>query len=216
MDERWEKVESLYHAARELDSHQQARFLDEACRSDAQMRQQVDDLLRHDRQTTSFLNTPAADQELLHKMKSLVESMAADDFHGTERFTVLRRLGAGGMGVVYEVQDPEVRISTTRGGGLRVTPIGEAPSRYQTVQCAGDAGGTRRHTRLRSDDGTFSWKRRRPRACDPRNTSLRVARRRLWDACFPGWRLVQRGSHAIRGADGANSFPRFGDRRTPP
>ena len=44
-------------------------------------------------------------EELVHNRKSLVESMAADDFSGTERFTVLRRLGAGGMGVVYEVHD---------------------------------------------------------------------------------------------------------------
>jgi hypothetical protein len=28
-----------------------------------------------------------------------------DDFPGTDRFTVIRRLGAGGMGVVYEVED---------------------------------------------------------------------------------------------------------------
>ncbi len=30
-----------------------------------------------------------------------------DDFAGTERFEVVRRLGAGGMGVVYEVRDRE-------------------------------------------------------------------------------------------------------------
>ena len=35
MNERWEKIERLYHAARELDRDQQGRFLDEAWRSDA-------------------------------------------------------------------------------------------------------------------------------------------------------------------------------------
>src|SRR5262245_9992692 len=44
-------------------------------------------------------------EELLDKLKLLVRSMGAEDFFGTERFTVLRRLGAGGMGVVYEAQD---------------------------------------------------------------------------------------------------------------
>jgi predicted Ser/Thr protein kinase len=62
--------------------------------------------------------------ELLDKMKLLVESMAAEDFFGTERFTVLRRLGAGGMGVVYEAQDLArgeiVALKTLR----HVTPAG--------------------------------------------------------------------------------------------
>ncbi len=42
------------------------------------------------------------------------------EFDGTERFTVLRRLGAGGMGVVYEVHDDErdVRVA------LKLLPLG--------------------------------------------------------------------------------------------
>ena len=44
MNEQWEKIERLYHAARELDRDQQARFLDEACRSDAEMRRQIAEL----------------------------------------------------------------------------------------------------------------------------------------------------------------------------
>ncbi len=42
------------------------------------------------------------------------------EFTGTERFSVLRRLGAGGMGVVYEVRDEErdVRVA------LKLLPLG--------------------------------------------------------------------------------------------
>jgi len=89
MNERWEKIETLYHAARELDRQHQARFLDEACHSDAEIRQKVDDLLRQDREHTSFLNTSAA-EEFANKLlaianiKSLVEAftrfMSAPDF----------------------------------------------------------------------------------------------------------------------------------------
>lgn len=47
-----------------------------------------------------------------------------DDFAGTDRFTVIRRLGAGGMGVVYEVHDQArhevVALKTLR----RTTPAG--------------------------------------------------------------------------------------------
>ena len=47
-----------------------------------------------------------------------------DDFAGTDRFAVIRRLGAGGMGVVYEVRDQArhevVALKTLR----RTTPAG--------------------------------------------------------------------------------------------
>ena len=82
MNELWEKVETLYHAARELDRQQQARFLDEACRTDAEIRQKVDDLLSQDRKQTSFLNTTAA-EEFADKLLEIDSQAAADDFSGT-------------------------------------------------------------------------------------------------------------------------------------
>ena len=54
-------------------------------------------LLDAHQKASSFLERPAGLPPLA--------TLADDDFSGTERFTVLRRLGAGGMGVVYEVQD---------------------------------------------------------------------------------------------------------------
>src|SRR4029453_5383517 len=45
---------------------------------------------------------------------------ADEEFSGTDRFTVLRRLGAGGMGVVYEVQD------NARGEGVALKTLRNA------------------------------------------------------------------------------------------
>src|SRR5213594_3991057 len=61
MNERWEKLQRLYHAARELDGEQRSHFLTEACRSDPDMRQQIDAFLQQDREQSSFLNAPAVD-----------------------------------------------------------------------------------------------------------------------------------------------------------
>jgi serine/threonine protein kinase len=58
-------------------------------------------------------------------MASLTMAPAERPFHGTERFAVVQRIGAGGMGVVYEAFDRErqerVALKTLRefdGGAL--------------------------------------------------------------------------------------------------
>src|SRR5260370_39363527 len=101
MNEGWEKIERLYHAARELDRDQQARFLDEACRSDAQMRRQVDDLLKQDREQNSFLNIPAV-QEFATPLtfKSCLPRGAR-----VGPYEITDLLGQGGLGEVYRARD---------------------------------------------------------------------------------------------------------------
>lgn len=45
MNERWQEIERIYHAARELDASAQAEFLAKACAGDDDLRREVESLL---------------------------------------------------------------------------------------------------------------------------------------------------------------------------
>src|SRR6185436_19936701 len=68
-------------------------YLDHACAGDPELRPEVMRLLAAHEATRSLVDPPT------HLVRG------EEHFPGTGRFRVLRRLGAGGMGVVYEVHD---------------------------------------------------------------------------------------------------------------
>jgi hypothetical protein len=81
---------------------------------DTVLRDEVEQLLRVYDRAAGGLAAPAfanASQmlPLLHRLTTVLRQSGAGEldtpFRGTERFTVLRRLGAGGMGVVYAAHD---------------------------------------------------------------------------------------------------------------
>jgi hypothetical protein len=128
------RVEELFHELAELSPEARTQYFAEHD-VDEETRHEVEKLLAFDSGASTSLQRDlglaarralagTGGEELLHKMKPLIDSMAADDFSGTNGFTVLRRLGAGGMGVVYEVQDlargETVALKTLR----HVTPAG--------------------------------------------------------------------------------------------
>ena len=72
-------------------------YLDQACASDPELRPDVMRLLAAHQDTRTFLEHPT----------DLLPTAVRGEVHfpGTGRFRVIRQLGAGGMGVVYEVHD---------------------------------------------------------------------------------------------------------------
>ena len=73
-------------------------YLDRTCAADLELRSDIVRLLAAHVGAESFLERPT--------WRPLLSSVGDDDgFRGTTRFTVRRRLGMGGMGVVYEVDD---------------------------------------------------------------------------------------------------------------
>ena len=100
--ERWEIVKEVFEAALELDPEQHAPYLDRACAGDAEVRREVEAMLIADGQAGPFIDTPvfATAQDLLADDESESPLPAA-----IGRYTILSRLGAGGMGEVYLAEE---------------------------------------------------------------------------------------------------------------
>lgn len=89
--ERFRKIRNLFEAALDRLPEARAAFLEEACRDDQDLREEVDRLLAAHQQTEGVLDRPA----LLRGDVGRMEGRTIDNYE------VLRELGRGGMGSVY-------------------------------------------------------------------------------------------------------------------
>ena len=102
--ERWNQVDQLLDAALDVPAEKRARFLDEACAGDQELRKELDALLASDDGARSFLEQPAlevAAKELAEKKESMLGQMIG-------HYEIVSQLGAGGMGEVYLAKDTKL------------------------------------------------------------------------------------------------------------
>src|ERR1043166_7465959 len=108
--ELWRRLEELFQAALERPPEDRKGFLDEACRNDADLRQQVELLLAKDVQAKSFLESSPLDDD----------SMPTAGLIGRQfgPYRVVSLLGAGSMGEVYRAHDSKL----DRDGAIKTLP----------------------------------------------------------------------------------------------
>src|SRR5262245_29234521 len=100
--DRWRQIGRLYNTALEMELEARAAFLDGACGDDAELRAEVESLLRARRHADGFIDG---------KVVGLVAEMAAQQrtasFVGRSlgHYQTVSLIGAGGMGRVYLAED---------------------------------------------------------------------------------------------------------------
>ncbi len=101
--ERHSRVMALFDQACALEPDKWESFLHEACGEDYEIRQQVERMLRHDQQATPFVEQadgPSGVEFVASGIAALDDEPALPDRIG--QYTIIRKIGEGGMGVVYE------------------------------------------------------------------------------------------------------------------
>ncbi|HEU4508588.1 MAG TPA: protein kinase [Pyrinomonadaceae bacterium] len=103
--ERWKQIKEIFHYARDRTGAERSDYLDEVCKDDASLRDEVEALLTADADNDDFLSAPA--YEFAAGMLASEETEFSVG-QKVGRYEILCSLGAGGMGQIYLAHDAQL------------------------------------------------------------------------------------------------------------
>lgn len=105
-NERWRRVEELYHIALELPPEQRSAFIQRECDLDEELRKELESLLACEEPASDLFQAEAVHIRL-RDVEPTASKYPAINLVGQDisHYLVLAKIGAGGMGEVYRARD---------------------------------------------------------------------------------------------------------------